>query len=210
MELNNTKLNARLESSAEEVKASAKDQRRIWNQLKDQMDEPKAQIKSGNVVTSRIAERFEWFQSLGEDIKNFMHGIFVQTFATYNIVVDIRNLLPSRPERSLYQEPFILEDPLGRIFPITMQFVNSWDAFDAVMGLQFRNLPGYRMVQQQQYVLRDSAANRDIQRRFPWEAELRPGQRIVMCMIFNDYLGWNGCPKCLSGPRVVEDVDVKW
>lgn len=147
MELNNTKLNARLESSAEEVKASAKDQRLLLNQLKDQLDEHKAQIQSGNVVTSRIAERFEWVQSLGQDIKSFMHGIFVTTFATYKIMVEIRSLLPSQLERSLYEEPFVLEDPLGRVFPITMQFINSWDAFDAVMDLQFRNLPGYRMVQ---------------------------------------------------------------
>ena len=129
---------------------------------------------------------------------------------TCKVVNDIRNRLISHLERSLYQEPLILEDSLGRPFEITLQFTNSWEAFDAIIEVHFRNQQGHRMVQQKRYVLHESIANRDIDRRFPWEAELQPGQKIVMCMLFDDRFESKGCPKCHLVSENAEDADVKW
>lgn len=50
--------------------------------------------------------------------------------------------LPSALERSLIQEPFILEDAIGRITPVSLQFINSWDAFQAVLEVRFRGIQG--------------------------------------------------------------------
>lgn len=210
--LNDEKLHARLESSEEKVAISIKEQRFLLNEIKDQLHENNNQVRAGNAVTSKIVGslRVDWIRSLSLDIKKFMQGIFVTTFATYKVVLDIRGRLPSHLERCLYQEPFVLEDSHGRIKPVHMDCINSWDAFDAWLEVQFRDLQGFTRVQNRDYVLHESAANRDIERRRPWETAFLPGQRIVMCMLFIDYTDSTCCPKCFLESPVTKDSDIKW
>ena len=210
MRLNNQAFHVRIASSEDRIESSAKEQQLLLKSLKDEVDENSMHIRAGNAVASDIARRLEWVRNLGQDIKKFLQGIFMTTYATYRLVLDIRDRLPSHLERSLYQEPFILEDSHGRIFPIPMQFVNSWEAFDAVLGMRFVNLPGHKMVQRKDYVLHESAANRDIERSRPWEGAFFPGQRIVMCMLFVDSAESKSCPRCFYMPADTKDSDINW
>ena len=66
------------------------------------------------------------------------------------------------------------------------------------------------MVQQRRYVFHESTTNRDIQRIFPWDAELLPGQKIAMYMLSNDHFESRGCPSCHVVSEYSEDTDVKW
>lgn len=58
-----------------------------------------------------------------------------------------------------YEVPFILEDGIGGIAPVHIQFVDSWEAFDSV---RFRGMQGHNMVQERAYVLRESGTRREI------------------------------------------------
>ena len=211
MKVNYEKLEARLENSDRQLETSTREQQRFLTELSAQFGEGIKQIQSVNSVTSKIAERFEWLQNLSQEIRRCVQNTFMVTRAIYLIAIDIRSRLPTQSERSMYSEIIILEDSIGRTFPIPIQTINSWDAFDALVEVQFRNRQGYHMIQRQEYVLHESLANRDLERRFPWEAEVSPGQRIVMCMLFTDLSELDCCPSCFHMPDFVDkSADVKW
>ena len=100
-------------------------------------------------MTTKIWEspRLGWIQQLGEEMKCFMRKIVITNIAIYKAILEVRGRLPSQLERSLYQEPFILEDGIGRIAPVHMQFIHSWTAFDSVMEIRFEGFQGHQMVQ---------------------------------------------------------------
>ena len=151
----------------------------------------------------------EWIQSLNFDIKSLLQNILSTASTTYEVILEIQGRLPSHLERRLYQEPFVLEDAHNRIKPVYMDCINSWEAFDAWLEVQFRGLPGHAMVQGQRFVLHESAGNRDIERRCAWVNAFLPGQRIVMCMLFRDRSDSACCPKCsLQSP--VTKSDIEW
>ena len=138
-----------------------------------------------------------------------MQSITVTASAIYRVVIDIQGRLPSHLERCLYQNPFILEDAHTRRKPIYMDCINSWDAFDAWLEVQFRGLPGHAMVQHKLYVLHDNSTNTDIDPFRPWEMAFLPGQRIVMCMLFLELFASSRCPRCsLESP--VTESDIEW
>ena len=164
-------------------------------------------------VTAKIsgALRLEWARRLGQEVKDWMRKIFEMNIATYNAVIDIRGRLPSHLERGLYQERFILEDGIGRIAPVHMQFICSWEAFDAVLELRFRNMQGYTMVRNKEYVIQESSTRREIDRSFPWEASFLPGQKVVMSMVFkDDENSATSCPRCHSSSREPQDSEIQW
>ena len=210
--LKDEKLHARLESSEERTAATIQEQRSVLDEIKDQLDENDKRIRAGNAMTSKIIESLglDWIRSLGLDIKKFMQAIFMTTFATYRAVADIQGRLPSNLERCLYQEPFVLEDSHGRIKPVYLDCINSWDAFNAWLEVQFRGLKGHMKVQRNQYVLHDIAANRDITHQCPWETAFLPGHRVVMCMLFVEEVDSSLCPKCFSKSPAVKDSETKW
>ena len=123
------------------MESASKEQELLLKDVKDKLEESNKQIRAGNAVTLKIAEalRLDWIRQLGNDLKTFMRKIVVMNIATYKAIMDIRRCLPSHLERSLYQEPFILEDAIGRIAPVHMQFISSWQAFDSVLELRFQS-----------------------------------------------------------------------
>ena len=123
------------------METSSQEQQRLLDDVKNQLEENNQQIRAGNASIQKLSEvlRLDWIRQLGNDLKTFMRKIFVMNIATYKAILDIRGCLPSHLERSLYQEPFILEDAIGRIAPVHMQFINSWEAFDSVLELRFQS-----------------------------------------------------------------------
>ncbi len=129
------------------MESASKEQELLLKDVKDKLEESNKQIRAGNAVTLKISEalRLDWIRQLGNDLKTFMRKIFVMNIATYKAIMDIRRCLPSHLERSLYQEPFILEDAIGRIAPVHMQFISSWQAFDSVLELRFQSTSHVRI-----------------------------------------------------------------
>src|SRR5436190_21624377 len=107
-----------------------------------------------------------------------MLNIYRLHVETYRSIINIQSMLSSHSERTLIQEPFILEDAIGRVAPVHLQFISSWEAFDSVLDLRFRDLPGHRKVKRKEFVLQERATSREIDRSYPWQASFLPGQRI--------------------------------
>jgi hypothetical protein len=149
---------------------------------------------------------------MGSELKQFMGRIFFVNMAIYRTVVDIRALLPSQLERSLIQEPFLLEDAIGRLTPVHMQFIASWDAFDFVLETRFRNLQGYKKIVSKEFVLQERSTRRDISRTRPWEGAFLPGQRVDMSMVFADSRreGERACPGCELVNENCSEARTQW
>lgn len=169
--------------------------------------------ESTSATATRILEalKLDWLRNLGQDLKGFMRKIFIINVAIYQAVLDIRGRLPSHLDRCLDQEPFILEDGIGRIAPVHMQFISSWEAFDSVLELRFRGMQGYNLVQDKRYVMQEQATRREVDRTRAWECSFLPGQKVVMSMLLDDDTGYKAtCPRCQTPTEKSLDSDIQW
>jgi len=147
------------------------------------------------------------------------------TLATYHAVMNIQRSLATPLEQySLIQEPVILEDAVGRIAPVHLQFITSWKAFNLVLRVRFEGLRGYGKVKRGEFVLQERATTRDINRTIPWEAAFRPGQIIEMSLVFLELVkvvklpdgsgdqkqNENICPNCQTDPGACDALDILW
>ena len=202
---------ARLYTRIEIGEDEQREQTLLLKDISGEVRENNMQIRAANNAISRLVRsvNIEWIRSLNVDIKRLLQNISLTVSATYEVMLNIQGRLPSHLERRLYQEPFVLEDAHKRFKPIYMDCISSWEAFDAWLEVQFRGLPGHAMVQDVRYVLHESASNRDIQRHRSWDQAFLPGQKIVMCMLFEDRFASSCCPKCnLESP--ITEVDIEW
>jgi len=133
----------------------------------------------------------------------------------------IESGLPSALERSLIQEPFILEDAIGRVTPVSLQFIDSWDAFQAVLEIRFRGIQGADKVQNREYTLQDRARGFEITRVRPWQSAFLPGQRVDMSLIFERLASTAedegqqaqkqvSCPSCGFKSKGSAEMSIEW
>lgn len=55
--------------------------------------------------------------------------------------------------RSLIQAHFVLEDAIGRVAPVHLQFITSWDGVEAVLAARFEGLSGHDKIEREEFVL---------------------------------------------------------
>jgi hypothetical protein len=116
-------------------------------ELQEHVDEGISQNE--NAVKS-IREGLGWLRQLGFELKGAVSQIFTMSGMTLSAIQRIEQRLPSHSEMTLIRT-FILEDAIGRITRVDMDFVSSWDAFDAMLEGCFREFPGHKMVARKQY-----------------------------------------------------------
>jgi len=183
--------------------------------VRKQLEENNSLIRKGNESLAQVAKvtRLQWVRQIGCDMKTMMSKIYAVNVAMYKTVLSIQAGLPSSLERALIQEPFILEDAIGRIAPVHIQFVNSWEAFDAVLELRFRDAPGYKKVQNRKYTFQEHGKKQDIVRTRPWDASFLPGQKINMSLIYKgveEERTGPVCPACRNPSVEAQDTEVQW
>lgn len=61
-------------------------------------------------------------------------------FLTYKAVMSLQTSIPAQLERCWTQEPAILEDALGRIFPVHLEFLDSWEVCRITPGIKVHKL----------------------------------------------------------------------
>lgn len=107
---------------------------------------------------------------------------------------NICNALPPQIER---QQPVIFRDALNRVAPIHLEWINSHEAFLAVLEVRFKDV-GIEKVRRREFALQKAGATTDIDLRKPWEACFCPGQRVDMSMTFKQQgpADVAACPVC--------------
>jgi hypothetical protein len=218
MKVNDDKLDARLSDTEQKTRTSLDNQNNILDEVRNRLKDINRLLSAGNTATRKLVNslRLEWFKQLSLELKTLMWKILTINFATYRTVVAIQAGLPTHLERSLIQEPFILEDAIGRIAPVHLQFIDSWDAFDAVLELRFRDVHGFAKVRKKEYTLQEHATGREIDRSRHWKSSFLPGQRIDMSLIFKQEMSRNqqsataSCPKCQLTSDKPTNLDIQW
>ena len=187
MDINKTKLDDHISGFQQQNATSLSKQDAVLVSIQGRIEDTNRLISDSTSVTSKIADalRLDWLRQLGAELKGYMRRIIAMNVATYHAVISIQTALPSHLERGLIEEPFILEDAIGRVAPVHLQFVTSWDAFHSVLEIRFRDVQGFKKVQHKQYGLQEKATGRDIDQSRPWHKAFRPGQRIDMSFICN-------------------------
>lgn len=161
-----------------------------------------------------LLQRFDIFTRFFANIKSLINKGNIINMATYKTVIAIQEGLNYRVDRLLIQEPFILEDAIGRITPVHLQFINSWEAFDSVLTARFHGLPGVEKIMRKEFVLQERATHREITRTQPWESAFRPGQLVDMSMVFNRTTKAepekNKCPYCWVESEDACTKEITW
>lgn len=212
MTFKDRKMVERLTESENKAEEAQKKQSSGMTDVKDRLEENNRLIST---VVTKMSEalRFQWFHQLGSDLKYLMNKIFRTNIATYEAVVAIQRVLPSHLERTMFRDPFILEDAIGRISPVHMDFVNSWEALDAILCLRFQDVQGFKKVRNKEYILQEHATKREIVRTRPWEIAFLPGQRVDMSLIFTkkakvtEEVPSTSCPNCQTVSTLLQDKD---
>jgi hypothetical protein len=211
MRCNEKKSQERVEAMVQGQQEVRVEQTNLLRSIQDAVANNTALLKN---VTEGISEkmRLTWLSSLGSDLRQYMGNVFTINVATFRMVSELRTALPSHLERTLIQEPFLLEDALGRISPVHSQFINSWEAFDAVIQIRFQNQQGYSKILKKEFILQERETRRDISRTEPWESTILPGQKIDMSMVFththNPYQMY--CPACLHVCEKFSKAGTQW
>lgn len=93
--------------------------------------------------------------------------------------------------------------------PLHLEFLDSWEAFEAVLEVRFRQLPGHRKIKQREYALRNNALQRDVEKSLAFTRCFLPGKRIDMSMVFDGSIGGrSSCPGCqLVTSKTEEGLD---
>lgn len=139
-----------------------------------------------------------------------------------------RQSLPMSLDQSR-ENAVILEDALGRRFPIHLETIRTWkvgrllsaknwsdgkQVFHCVLTDLFSDGRGLDFVIYGRYVLQDAATGSDLSLSVPLKHVARPGQLIVMSVVFCNRSGneksFNSCPSCRRPIRSKSDEDVQW
>jgi hypothetical protein len=129
-------------------------------------------------------------------------------------VLDMQKLQFQLPPQVDRQQPVYFEDAHGRIAPFHIEFINSFEAFQAVMEVRFRHVPGLKKVQNIQYAIHESRSKRKIDLTAPWESVFLPGRKVNMSMVFRrPQTSMSSCPACLTENEIDnsnEGSEIQW
>ena len=217
LDIRSTEFQERLVESERRTTTCLNGQEYALAGIQTMLQDSRELIIAGNKVGEDAARTLSWIRKLGLELKRFLCMIAFGNMAIYREVVALRSALATQIPRSLSEEPFILEDALGRVSPVHLGFITSWEAFDAVLMVRFKDQYGFSKICRKEYMLHEDAAGTEINRVKDFQRAILPGQRLVMSIIFNEgakencYVKYIRCPRC----RTVHSQDrdpavVRW
>jgi hypothetical protein len=81
-----------------------------------------------------------------EELQSIMLKVLNTNMKIYQMALDMQKLQFQLSPQVDRQQPVYFEDAHGRIAPFHIEFINSFEAFQAVMEVRFRHLPGLKKV----------------------------------------------------------------
>ncbi|KAL9083194.1 MAG: hypothetical protein Q9159_005916 [Coniocarpon cinnabarinum] len=187
IEMHGSKTHQALAAAEEVRKASDQTQEGLLNLILTRVNNAVSISEdTSNILQQTVSiSRIRWLQQLGSKLMDMMTNI--QT-STLNICANVRSLNDRMSELCsqvlLMEAPIVLIDSHGRRMPMHLQFINSWEAFDAVMEVRFRGSRGHRKIMNKEYALADSKSGLDVERHRPWDSCFTPRQQVNMDMMF--------------------------
>ncbi|KAI9687716.1 MAG: hypothetical protein M1822_001796 [Bathelium mastoideum] len=109
-----------------------------------------------------------------------------------------------------FDQPICFQDAHGRMLPIQMVWIDTWEHFETMLKWKFSDVPGLKKIERGEYVVCDTSGKKDIDRRQAIQSAFRPGRKIDMSMVFQRTLASQRCPKCEAEASLRLDVDNHW
>jgi hypothetical protein len=208
-------LKDQLSKNGQIKRASLDLQAELLREVRAKMNDYEKSITNGNGLIAQLMERVNYIPKLAADMKQFMCNLMAGNLTTYRELVSFRAEFNTHIRRPLSEDPFTLEDAIGRIAPVHLRFIGSWEAFHAVLEDRFRGKQGSEKVQKKQYVLQDASTGRDIDPSLDFGDAFLPGQRIAMSLLFQSGSASEKtessahCPGCNTMSKELSDADIQ-
>jgi hypothetical protein len=142
------------------------------------------------------------------ELRNIVTEVRETSLEIYRMVLKMQSSLPAKVED---QKPVYFVDACGFQARIDLTWINSWEAFFAVLGVRFKQR-GLKIVDRKQFVLEDAQSNRLVDSTRPFESCFMPGRKITMdaCFDEKEQTG-NCCPSCrYQEPDTEADQAIDW
>lgn len=175
-------VDARLDTLTVKIDSNTEAQSSSFKGLQEQVDHGNMQLVA-TVKNLHEELKVGWLGNVLSELKERVSQVFFTTGTTLSAVQRIETILLSRADKTLFRT-FILEDALGLKTQHDLMCINSWDSFDAMIEIIFRDRPCHGIVAKKQYVLEDQETSREIKRSTPWSTALLPDQHIIMGLLF--------------------------
>ena len=164
----------------------------------------------------QVIAKITFLAHVALDIKRSTSQVASTVFSMSRELASFRSLLTTL-ERPPIDEYFTFEDALGRVFPIHLRTITSWDAFSFVLSEKFKGGRGARRVRHRRYKLLDRATGREIEQGGSWERTFLPYRRIDMSLLCRDTElsateagRLATCPWCKAQSSGDTSVQVRW
>ncbi|KAL9107385.1 MAG: hypothetical protein Q9187_008433 [Circinaria calcarea] len=116
------------------------------------------------------------------------------------------------PPQILLQRPVVLLDACGKVAPFHLEFINSMEAFVAVLKVRFKqngvSARGLKKLDRLEFELHDQQHELPVTGR--WEKIFKPGQKVDMSMVFRHYGLQDSCPSCRVENEGIGDHGKEW
>ncbi|XEV07087.1 hypothetical protein FSHL1_012374 [Fusarium sambucinum] len=162
-----------------------------------------------------IISRLEVLCSLGVQLRITTGRVSSMIQEMAGDLSSIRAIM-TRLDRGPSDEHFILEDITGRVFPIHLKTITSWEILAFILSERFKGKKGSRRVQQKRYTLRENKTHREINGSMSWDSAFLPYQKVNMSLICieadgNDTNGKaaSSCPFCKTLPDSIVSAGVE-
>ncbi len=99
----------------------------MLEEIKSRIEENRNEVQSARIDVQTVVAGIDYFRQLGADILALMQKIWCANMMTYRAVITLQSHLPRQLERTWTQEPVILKDPLGRVTPVHLEFVETFE-----------------------------------------------------------------------------------
>lgn len=140
------------------------------------------------------------------ELSNIMRCVQETNLKIYQMVLNMQTSLPPQVER---QQPVYFLDACGFRAPFHLEFIKSWEAFTAVLNINFKSR-GLQLVERNHYVIEDAHNGRVLDATMPWESCFFPGQQVNMDALFNEDKSGNSCPVCHHAETADTDQAIDW
>ncbi|KAJ4301366.1 hypothetical protein N0V90_003458 [Kalmusia sp. IMI 367209] len=147
-------------------------------------------------------------QQQSKNLSEIMLKVLETNMKIYQLVLDTQKVQQAHmPQQIDRQQPIYFEDAHGRLSAFHIEFINCFEAFQAVMEIRFRHVPGLKKIQKNQYLIQEPSTKRRLNLQGPWESVFLPGRKVVMSMVFQTpQVTMTSCPGCQSENEVATDA----
>lgn len=133
----------------------------------------------------------------------------VKEVCQLRVMVQLQERIPAQVA---LQNPVVLLDACGMVTPIHLDFINSAEAFLAVLRIRFKEhgitTRGLQKLDNAEYVFRNHRTELSLGQ--PWKTVFRPGEHVEMSMVFHRAVMTNTCPSCQCENAVREGSETEW